>query len=83
MTHSPGCSIHYSINTFCIDEIVESIRMNAERMGIQMNNEAVVGSLLGTAIGDALGLPYEGIAPARAARMLGEPRDVATNIMLR
>ncbi len=47
--------------------------MNAERMGIQMNNEAVVGSLLGTAIGDALGLPYEGISPARAARMLGEP----------
>jgi len=38
-----------------------------------MDNEAVIGSLLGTAIGDALGLPYEGIAPTRAARMLGEP----------
>lgn len=38
-----------------------------------MNNEAVLGSLLGTAIGDALGLPYEGLAPARAARLLGKP----------
>ncbi len=38
-----------------------------------MNKEAVLGSLLGTATGDALGLPYEGISPARAARMLGEP----------
>lgn len=32
-----------------------------------------VGSLLGTAVGDALGLPYEGLSPRRARKMLGEP----------
>lgn len=35
--------------------------------------DAISGSLLGTAIGDALGLPYEGLAPRRAKRMLGPP----------
>lgn len=29
--------------------------------------------LLGTAIGDALGLPYEGLSPRRARRLLGPP----------
>lgn len=33
----------------------------------------LVGALLGTAVGDALGLPYEGLAPERAARFLGPP----------
>lgn len=37
------------------------------------HENAVIGSLLGTAVGDALGLPYEGLAPERARRMLGEP----------
>ena len=37
------------------------------------SEEAVTGSLLGTAIGDALGLPYEGLRPRRAARLLGPP----------
>ncbi|MFO1003577.1 MAG: ADP-ribosylglycohydrolase family protein [Planctomycetaceae bacterium] len=31
------------------------------------------GCLIGTAIGDALGLPYEGMTAARASRMLGAP----------
>ncbi len=31
--------------------------------------EAFVGCLLGTAVGDALGLPYEGLSPRRAERM--------------
>ncbi len=31
--------------------------------------DACIGCLLGTAVGDALGLPFEGIAPERAARM--------------
>lgn len=35
--------------------------------------DQVVGSLLGTAVGDALGLPYEGLSRHRAARMLGPP----------
>jgi ADP-ribosylglycohydrolase len=36
-----------------------------------MNRDAVIGCLLGTAVGDALGLPYEGLHPRRAAAMLG------------
>lgn len=34
---------------------------------------ALVGCLLGGAVGDALGLPYEGLSPGRARRMLGAP----------
>ena len=34
---------------------------------------ALVGCLLGTAVGDALGLPYEGLSSRRAARLLGPP----------
>jgi ADP-ribosyl-[dinitrogen reductase] hydrolase len=37
------------------------------------NRAAIEGCLLGTAVGDALGLPYEGLSPLRARRMLGEP----------
>lgn len=35
--------------------------------------KAIVGCILGTAVGDALGLPYEGMSPARARKMLGPP----------
>ncbi|SDY11780.1 ADP-ribosylglycohydrolase [Allochromatium warmingii] len=38
---------------------------------IQSLRTACVGCLLGTAVGDALGLPYEGLTPRRAARLLG------------
>ena len=34
---------------------------------------SITGSLLGTAIGDALGLPYEGLSRRRAALLLGPP----------
>jgi ADP-ribosylglycohydrolase len=34
---------------------------------------AIQGCLLGTAIGDALGLPYEGLSKRRAAKLLGPP----------
>lgn len=33
----------------------------------------VLGALLGCAVGDALGLPYEGLSPRRAAKLLGPP----------
>lgn len=33
----------------------------------------IVGCILGTALGDAIGLPYEGLSPRRAARLLGAP----------
>ncbi len=38
-----------------------------------MNEKAIVGCILGTAVGDALGLPYEGMSPSRARRLLGPP----------
>jgi len=38
-----------------------------------VNREAIIGCILGTAVGDALGLPYEGVSPRRAQRMPGPP----------
>ncbi len=38
-----------------------------------MKQSSIAGCLIGTAIGDALGLPYEGLRADRAARMLGQP----------
>lgn len=38
-----------------------------------LRRDAVVGTLLGTAVGDALGLPYEGLSKRRARKLLGEP----------
>jgi ADP-ribosylglycohydrolase len=35
---------------------------------------SIIGSILGTAVGDALGLPYEGLSRRRGARLLGEPK---------
>lgn len=34
---------------------------------------SAIGSLLGTAVGDALGLPYENLSPRRARKLFGEP----------
>lgn len=36
-----------------------------------MRHEKFLGVLLGTAVGDAIGLPFEGLSPARAERRLG------------
>ena len=44
---------------------MRALRLTAE--------ESVVGSLLGTAVGDAIGLPYEGLGRHRARRLLGPP----------
>ncbi|MEM7246226.1 MAG: ADP-ribosylglycohydrolase family protein [Acidobacteriota bacterium] len=38
-----------------------------------MTPDTVRGCLLGVAVADALGLPYEGLSPRRAARLLGPP----------
>lgn len=38
-----------------------------------MGQTHIIGSLLGTAIGDAIGLPYEGLSRRRAAKLLGVP----------
>jgi len=37
------------------------------------NLDAIAGCLTGTAVGDAIGLPYEGVSPRRAPRLLGPP----------
>ena len=37
------------------------------------NEKAIIGCILGTAVGDALGLPYEGLSPNRARTLLGPP----------
>ena len=38
-----------------------------------MSEAPIIGCILGTAVGDALGLPYEGLSPRRAGRLLGPP----------
>jgi ADP-ribosylglycohydrolase len=38
-----------------------------------MQPSAIVGAILGTAVGDALGLPYENLSRRRGVRLLGEP----------
>jgi ADP-ribosylglycohydrolase len=38
-----------------------------------MQPSAIIGSILGTAVGDALGLPYENLSRRRGARLWGEP----------
>jgi ADP-ribosyl-[dinitrogen reductase] hydrolase len=37
------------------------------------SSTAIIGCLLGTAIGDALGLPYEGLSPQRQRRLFPHP----------
>ncbi len=38
-----------------------------------MQADAVAGAILGCAVGDAMGLPYEGLSRRRGIRLLGEP----------
>lgn len=40
-----------------------------------MKQSHIVGSILGTAVGDAIGLPYEGLSPRRASKLLGFPNQ--------
>ena len=37
------------------------------------SSDAVLGALLGCAVGDAIGLPYEGLSKRRGIRLLGAP----------
>ena len=36
-------------------------------------DKAIIGCILGTAVGDALGLPDEGLGPLRGKKLLGQP----------
>lgn len=38
-----------------------------------MNNNSILGAILGCAVGDALGIPYENLSPQRAKKLLGLP----------
>lgn len=38
-----------------------------------MNEHAIIGCILGTAVGDALGLPYEGMTTKRTAKFFKRP----------
>ncbi len=38
-----------------------------------MQTDAIAGAILGCAVGDAMGLPYEGLSRRRGVRLLGEP----------
>ena len=38
-----------------------------------MQADAIAGAILGCAVGDAIGLPYEGLSRRRGVRLLGEP----------
>ena len=40
-----------------------------------MTEDRIVGCILGTAVGDAIGLPYEGLSRRRASRLLGLPNQ--------
>lgn len=40
-----------------------------------MKQSHIIGSILGTAVGDAIGLPYEGLSPSRASKLLGFPNQ--------
>ena len=35
--------------------------------------DAIAGAILGCAVGDAIGLPYEGLSKRRGVRLLGAP----------
>jgi ADP-ribosylglycohydrolase len=40
---------------------------------MEVSQKSLIGAILGTAVGDAIGLPYEGLSPRRAARLFGPP----------
>ncbi len=42
---------------------------------LMTSSTAIIGCLLGTAVGDALGLPYEGLSPQRQQRLFPQPNQ--------
>src|SRR5206468_7447379 len=51
----------------------EAARFRRSQREVARRSTSAVGSLLGTAVGEAMGLPYAALSKRRAARLLGEP----------
>ena len=51
----------------------KSASTEAGSFGLPSKQAHLVGSLIGTAMGDSIGLPYEGLSRHRGAKMLGAP----------
>lgn len=51
----------------------EEGRLDVNHFIANSNRHSIIGCILGTAVGDALGLPYEGLKPVRAVKLLGPP----------
>lgn len=49
--------------------------MLTEESQARMTEDRIVGCILGTAVGDAIGLPYEGLSRRRASEVLGAPNQ--------
>jgi len=55
--------------------------MTKEALLPSLTQQAFEGCIIRTAVGDSLGLPYEGLSPARANRMF--PRKDSYHLFLR
>lgn len=54
------------------DRIAGTSRISTAVM-VNRRQSQIIGSILGTAVGDAIGLPYEGLSPRRGAKLWGFP----------
>jgi ADP-ribosyl-[dinitrogen reductase] hydrolase len=60
-------NLHCQTALYYIFLFLDSLSLSREKTS--MNSDHIIGCILGTAVGDALGLPYEGLTPQRAERL--------------
>lgn len=56
-----------------MSNITDVITPSINGSNLLNDSSQIVGCILGTAVGDAIGLPYEGVSRQRAPRLLGPP----------